>query len=201
MVLENVLGITDPVELARTEERLSKKRARELFETGALDALAPGSVAALRAVHRAIFGDLYAFAGAIRTVDLAKGHFRFASVLYLDAALASIERMPQRTFDEIVEKYVEMNVAHPFREGNGRSGRIWLDGMLKAALGQVVDWSRVDREDYLLAMERSPVRDLELKHLLRGALTDRIDDREVFMKGLDRSYAYEGYAAYETGSL
>ena len=201
MVLENVLGITDPVELARTEERLSKKRARELFETGALDALAPGSVAALRAVHRAIFGDLYAFAGAIRTVDLAKGHFRFASVLYLDAALASIERMQQGTFDEIVEKYVEMNVAHPFREGNGRSGRIWLDGMLKAALGQVVDWSRVDREDYLLAMERSPVRDLELKHLLRGALTDRIDDREVFMKGLDRSYAYEGYAAYETGSL
>lgn len=201
MVLENVLGITDPVELARTEERLSKKRARELFETGALDALAPGSVAALRAIHRALFGDLYAFAGAIRTVDLAKGHFRFASVLYLDAALASIERMPQRTFDEIVEKYVEMNVAHPFREGNGRSGRIWLDGMLKAALGQVVDWSRVDREDYLLAMERSPVRDLELKHLLRGALTDRIDDREVFMKGLDRSYAYEGYAAYETGSL
>lgn len=201
MVLENVLGITDPVELARTEERLSKKRARELFETGALDALAPGSVAALRAIHRALFGDLYAFAGAIRTVDLAKGHFRFASVLYLDAALASIERMPQGTFDEIVEKYVEMNVAHPFREGNGRSGRIWLDGMLKAALGQVVDWSRVDREDYLLAMERSPVRDLELKHLLRGALTDRIDDREVFMKGLDRSYAYEGYAAYETGSL
>ena len=201
MVLENVLGITDPVELARTEERLSKKRARELFETGALDALAPGSVAALRAIHRALFGDLYAFAGAIRTVDLAKGHFRFASVLYLDAALASIERMPQGTFDEIVEKYVEMNVAHPFREGNGRSGRIWLDGMLRAALGQVVDWSRVDREDYLLAMERSPVRDLELKHLLRGALTDRIDDREVFMKGLDRSYAYEGYAAYETGSL
>ena len=201
MVLENVLGITDPVELARTEERLSKKRARELFETGALDALAPGSVAALRAIHRALFGDLYAFAGAIRTVDLAKGHFRFASVLYLDAALASIERMPQGTFDEIVEKYVEMNVAHPFREGNGRSGRIWLDGMLKAALGQVVDWSRVDREDYLLAMERSPVRDLELKHLLRGALTDRIDDREVFMKGLDHSYAYEGYAAYETGSL
>ncbi len=201
MVLENVLGITDPVELARTEERLSKKRARELFETGALDALAPGSAAALRAIHRALFCDLYAFAGAIRTVDLAKGHFRFASVLYLDAALASIERMPQGTFDEIVEKYVEMNVAHPFREGNGRSGRIWLDGMLKAALGQVVDWSRVDREDYLLAMERSPVRDLELKHLLRGALTDRIDDREVFMKGIDRSYAYEGYAAYETGSL
>lgn len=201
MVLENILGITDPVELARTEERLSKKRARELFETGALDALPPGSVAALRAIHRALFGDLYAFAGAIRTVDLAKGHFRFASVLYLDAALASIERMPQETFDEIVEKYVEMNVAHPFREGNGRSGRIWLDGMLKAALGQVVDWSRVDREDYLLAMERSPVRDLELKHLLRGALTDRIDDREVFMKGIDRSYAYEGYAAYETGSL
>lgn len=201
MVLENVLGITDPVELARTEERLSKKRARELFETGALDALAPGSVAALRAIHRALFCDLYAFAGAIRTVDLAKGHFRFASVLYLDAALASIERMPQGTFDEIVEKYVEMNVAHPFREGNGRSGRIWLDGMLKAALGQVVDWSRVDREDYLLAMERSPVRDLELKHLLHGALTDRIDDREVFMKGIDRSYAYEGYAAYETGSL
>ena len=201
MVWENVLGITDPVELARTEERLSKRRARELFETGALDALVPGSVAALRAIHRALFGDLYAFAGAIRTVDLAKGHFRFASVLYLDAALASIERMPQGTFDEIVEKYVEMNVAHPFREGNGRSGRIWLDGMLKAALGQVVDWSRVDREDYLLAMERSPVRDLELKQLLRSALTDRIDDREVFMKGIDRSYAYEGYAAYETGSL
>lgn len=201
MVLENVLGITDPVELVRTEERLSKRRARELFETGVLDALAPGSVAALRAIHRALFGDLYAFAGAIRTVDLAKGHFRFASVLYLDAALASIERMPQGTFDEIVEKYVEMNVAHPFREGNGRSGRIWLDGMLKAALGQVVAWSRVDREDYLLAMERSPVRDLELKQLLRGALTDRIDDREVFMKGIDRSYAYEGYAAYETGSL
>ena len=166
MALENKLGISDSSELARTEEKLSKQRALELFETGALDRLEAGTFAALASIHRALFSDIYDFAGEKRTVNIAKGSFRFASVMYLDAALQHIERMPQSTFDEIVEKYVEMNVAHPFREGNGRSMRIWLDGMLKKALGQVVDWSRVDKEDYLLAMERSPVKDLEIKTLL-----------------------------------
>lgn len=201
MTLENKLGITDSQELARAEERISKQKALALFESGALDQMAPGTFAALAQIHRALFVDIYDFAGDLRTVNIAKGHFRFASALYLEAAVAEIERTPQKNFDEIVAKYVEMNVAHPFREGNGRSMRIWLDQMLKAALGKVVDWSLVDKEDYLLAMERSPVRDTEIKTLLGAALTDRVADRALFMKGIDRSYEYEGYSAYRTEAL
>ena len=201
MTLEKKLGITDSQELARAEERISKQKALALFESGALDQMAPGTFAALAQIHRALFVDIYDFAGDLRTVNIAKGHFRFASALYLEAAVAEIERMPQNNFDEIVAKYVEMNVAHPFREGNGRSMRIWLDQMLKAALGKVVDWSLVDKEDYLLAMERSPVRDTEIKTLLGAALTDRVADRALFMKGIDRSYEYEGYSAYRTETL
>ena len=201
MTLENKLGITDSQELARAEERISKQKALALFESGALDQMAPGTFAALAQIHRALFADIYDFAGDLRTVNIAKGHFRFASALYLEAAVSEIERMPQNDFDEIVAKYVEMNVAHPFREGNGRSMRIWLDQMLKAALGKVVDWSLVDKEDYLLAMERSPVRDTEIKTLLGAALTDRVADRALFMKGIDRSYEYEGYSAYRTETL
>lgn len=201
MTLENKLGITDSQELARAEERISKQKALALFESGALDQIAPGTFAALTQIHRVLFADIYDFAGDLRTVNIAKGHFRFASALYLEAAVAEIERMPQNDFDEIVAKYVEMNVAHPFREGNGRSMRIWLDQMLRAALGKVVDWSLVDKEDYLLAMERSPVRDTEVKTLLGAALTDRVADRVLFMKGIDRSYEYEGYTAYRTEAL
>lgn len=201
MALENKLGITESSELARMEEKLSKQRALELFETGALDRLEAGTFAALASIHRALFSDIYDFAGEKRTVNIAKGNFRFASVMYLDAALQNIERMPQSTFDEIVEKYVEMNIAHPFREGNGRSMRIWLDGMLKKALGQVVDWSRVDKEDYLQAMERSPVKDLEIKALLKAALTNQVNDRSVYMKGIDASYHYEGYYTFRTEDL
>ena len=201
MALENKLGITESPELARIEEKLSKQRALELFETGALDRLEAGTFAALASIHRALFSDIYDFAGEKRTVNIAKGNFRFASVMYLDAALENIERMPQSTFDEIVEKYVEMNVAHHFREGNGRSMRLWLDGMLKKALGQVVDWSRVDKEDYLQAMERSPVKDLEIKALLKAALTDQVNDRAVYMKGIDASYHYEGYHTFRTEDL
>lgn len=201
MALENKLHITDSAELARTEERLSKKRASELFESGTLDRLAPGTLQALLEIHRVLFSDLYDFAGCLRTVNLAKGNFRFAPVMYLEASLANVEKMPQSTFEEIVEKYVEMNIAHPFREGNGRSMRIWLDGMLKKELGLVVDWSQVDKEDYLLAMERSPIRDIEIKHVLRQALTNRIHDREIYMKGIDNSYYYEGYLLYKTDEL
>ena len=201
MTLENKLGITDSQELAHAEERISKQKALALFESGALDQMAPGTFAALAQIHRALFANIYDFAGDLRTVNIAKGHFRFASALYLEAAVAEIERMPQNDFDEIVAKYVEMNVAHPFREGNGRSMRIWLDQMLRAALGKVVDWSLVDKEDYLLAMERSPVRDTEIKTLLGAALTDRVADRVLFMKGIDRSYEYEGYTAYRTEAL
>ena len=201
MALENKLGITESSELARMEEKLSKQRALELFETGALDRLEAGTFAALASIHRALFSDIYDFAGEKRTVNIAKGNFRFASVMYLDAALQNIERMPQSTFDEIVEKYVEMNIAHPFREGNGRSTRIWLDLLLKAELHQVVDWSRVDKEDYLLAMERSPIRDTEIKHILKNALTDEIDSRDVYMKGIDHSYYYEGYTAFKAEEL
>ena len=198
MALKNKLGITESPELARIEAKLTKQRALELFETGALDRLEAGTFAALASIHRALFSDIYDFAGEKRTVNIAKGNFRFASVMYLDAALENIERMPQSTFDEIVEKYVEMNVAHPFREGNGRSMRLWLDGMLKKALGQVVDWSRVDKEDYLQAMERSPVKDLEIKALLKAALTDQVNDRAVYMKGIGASYHYEGYHTFRT---
>lgn len=201
MTLENKLGITDSLELARMEEQLSKKRAMELFEEGLLDTLEAGTFASLAAIHRFLFSDIYSFAGEKRNVNIAKGNFRFASIMYLDAALQHIEKMPQSTFEEIVEKYVEMNVAHPFREGNGRSMRIWLDGMLKKELGQVVDWSSVDKSDYLMAMERSPVKDLEIKVLLKEALTDRINDRTVYMKGIDASYHYEGYSTFRTEEL
>ena len=197
MALENKLGITDSVLLAREEERRSKKKAAWLFESGTLDTLTPGTFAALETIHRYLFEDVYDFAGKIRTVNLAKGSFRFAPVLYLEAALQTIEKMPQSTFAEIVEKYVEMNIAHPFREGNGRSMRIWLDLMLKHGIGQVVDWSKVNKEDYLLAMERSPIRDMEIKAVLRAALTEKVSSREVYMKGIDRSYDYEGYSAFQ----
>ena len=200
-MLENKLGLSSQAALAEAEERISKKKAVRLFESGRLDALPAGTVASLQAIHRYLFEDIYDFAGQLREVNLAKGNFRFAPVLYLNAALESIEAMPQATYDQIIEKYVEMNVAHPFREGNGRSMRLWLDGMLKQELGLVVDWSRVDKEEYLLAMERSPVRDLEIKHLLRQALTDQTEDRTIFMKGIDRSYDYEGYVAFRAEEL
>ena len=201
MVLENKLGITNAPELAEAEERISKKKAVELFESGTLDRLEPGKVSSLKSIHKYIFGDIYPFAGEIRTVNIAKGNFRFAPVMYLEASLENIEKMPQSTFDEIVEKYVEMNIAHPFREGNGRSTRIWLDCILKKEIGKVVDWSQVDKEDYLLAMERSPIRNIEIKHVLKNALTDRINDREVFMKGIDHSYYYEGYTTFKAEDL
>lgn len=201
MALENKLGITNSAELAREEERISKKKAVELFESGSLDKLAPGRFASLQAIHKALFEDIYDFAGELRTVNLAKGNFRFAPLMYLEAALANIDKMPQSTFDEIIEKYVEMNIAHPFREGNGRSTRMWLDQMLKAGIGQVVDWSKVDKEDYLLAMERSPIKDVEIKVLLKAALTNEINSREVYMKGIDHSYYYEGYTTFKTEDL
>lgn len=201
MALDNKLGITDSVELAKAEERISKKRAIELFESGYLDTLEAGSFTSLVEIHKYLFDTIYEFAGKNRTVNIAKGHFRFAPVMYLEAALQNIEKMPQSTYDEIIEKYVEMNIAHPFREGNGRSTRIWLDLILKKELGQVVAWSRVDKEDYLLAMERSPIRDIEIKHILKQALTDKINDRDVYMKGIDQSYYYEGYSIYETSNL
>ena len=201
MALENKLGITDSAELARTEERISKAKALELFEKGLLDVFEVGTFQGLAQIHEYLFGEIYGFAGQVRTVNIAKGNFRFAPVLYLQAALEHIGQMPQSTFDEIIEKYVEMNVAHPFREGNGRSTRLWLNAMLKKELRQVIDWSRVDKEDYLLAMERSPVRDLEIKTLLRAALTDKINDREVYMKGVDASYHYEGYDVYRTADM
>lgn len=201
MTLENKLGIEDSAELAREEERISKKKALELFETGYLDSLEAGTFDTLSKIHKYLFDEIYDFAGKIRMVNLAKGNFRFAPVIYLKEALKSIDKMPQSDFDEIVEKYVEMNIAHPFREGNGRSTRIWLDLMFKKEIKKVVDWSRIDREDYLLAMERSPIRDIEIKHILKGALTDEINDREVYMKGIDRSYYYEGYAVFKTEDL
>ena len=201
MALENKLGITNSAELAREEERISKKKAVELFESGSLDKLAPGRFASLQAIHKALFEDIYDFAGELRTLNLAKGNFRFAPLMYLEAALGNIDKMPQSTFDEIIEKYVEMNIAHPFREGNGRSTRLWLDQMLKAGIGQVVDWSKVDKDDYLLAMERSPIKDVEIKVLLKAALTDDVNSREVFMKGIDHSYYYEGYATFKAEDL
>lgn len=201
MTLENKLGITDQAKLAGEEERLSKLRAFELFERGELDKLAAGTVASLFEIHRYLFQDVYPFAGKIRTVNIAKGDFRFAPLMYLEPSLESIERMPQSTFDEIIDKYIEMNIAHPFREGNGRSMRIWLDLILKAELGEVIDWSRVNREDYLLAMERSPVRTIEIERVLKSAITTAIDDQELFMKGIDASYYYEGYNIYKTEDL
>ena len=200
-MLKNKLGIDNPAELAREEERISKKKAAELFEKGILNNLQPGSFSALQAIHRYLFEDIYDFAGEIRTVNLAKGNFRFASLMYLEAALENIEKMPQSDFDDIIEKYVEMNIAHPFREGNGRSTRIWLDHILKNEIGRVIDWSRVDKEDYLLAMGRSPIKDIEIKYLLKNALTDEINSREIYMKGIDHSYYYEGYTTFKTEKL
>ncbi len=201
MALENKLGITSSPELAEAEERISKKKAVELFENGLLDSLEAGTFASLRAIHKYLFDEIYDFAGELRTVNIAKGNFRFAPLMYLEAALANIDKMPQGTFDEIVEKYVEMNIAHPFREGNGRSTRIWLDCIFKKEIGKVVDWGKVDKEDYLLAMERSPIKDVEIKHILKNALTDDIHSREVYMKGIDHSYYYEGYTTFKTEEL
>ncbi len=201
MALENKLGITDSSELARVEEKISKTKARELFENGLLDDFEVGTYKGLAQIHRHLFSEIYDFAGEMRTVNIAKSGFRFAPVMYLNAALESVEKMPQSTFDEIIEKYVEMNVAHPFREGNGRSTRIWLDAILKKELKKVVDWSKVDKNDYLLAMERSPVKDVEIKVLLKAALTDKINDRELYMKGIDASYHYEGYHVFKTEEL
>ena len=201
MALQNKLGLTDELELAREEERISKQKALALYDTGLLDTFPVGTFAGLAMIHKYLFEDIYEFSGQMRTVNIAKGNFRFAPVMYLRPALESIDRMPQSTFDEIIEKYVEMNVAHPFREGNGRSTRIWLDCILKKELHQGVDWSRVDKSDYLMAMERSPVKDLEIKVLLHKALTEQINDRQVYMKGIDASYHYEGYQIFRTEEL
>ena len=201
MVLKNKFGITESAELARVEEKISKLKAVELFETGLLDTFEPGTFETLVKIHKFLFDDIYDFAGEIRDVNLAKGNFRFAPVMYLKAALEHIDRMPQSNFDEIIDKYVEMNVAHPFREGNGRSTRIWLDLILKKELNRVVDWNSVDKNDYLLAMERSPVKTVEIKTLLKDALTDKVNDRSVYMKGIDTSYSYEGYHFYRADSL
>ncbi len=201
MVLENKLGITDSAELAREEEKISKKKALELFEKGVLNSLEAGKFDSLAKIHKYLFEDIYEFAGKIRDVNLAKRNFRFAPVMYLKQSLEHIDNMPQSTFEEIIEKYVEMNIAHPFREGNGRSTRIWLDLILKKELGKVVDWNKVDKEDYLLAMERSPIKNVEIRELLKQALTDDINNREVYMKGIDASYSYEGYFAFKTNEL
>ena len=201
MALQNKLEISDSAELAREEERISKRKAVLLYDSGLRDSCGDGTFQGLAQIHKSLFEDIYDFAGQMRTVNIAKGGFRFVPVMYLDAALENISKMPQSAFNEIIEKYVEMNVAHPFREGNGRSTRIWLDAILKKELGQVIDWSKVDKEDYLLAMERSPIKDLEIKFLLKEALTDKIDDREMYMKGIDQSYHYEGYNVFKTENL
>ena len=201
MALENKLGITSSPELVEAEERISKKKAAELFENGVLDTLEVGTFASLKAIHKYLFDEIYDFAGELRTANIAKGNFRFAPLMYLEAALANIDKMPKSTFDEIVEKYVEMNIAHPFREGNGRSTRIWLDCIFKKEIGKVVDWSKVDKKDYLLAMERSPIKDIEIKHVLSLALTEMVDSSEIYMKGIDHSYYYEGYKTFKTGEL
>ena len=201
MAFENKLGITDSAQLAREEEKISKAKAKELFESGILDSLHPGTYVTLARIHEFLFDEIYDFAGKMRTVNIAKGNFRFAPLMYLLVSLENIDKMPQSSYDEIIEKYVEMNIAHPFREGNGRSMRIWLDLILKKEIHQVIDWSKVDKEDYLLAMERSPIRDIEIKHVLNQALTDEINSREIYMKGIDTSYYYEGYVTYKTEEL
>lgn len=201
MILENKLNLTNESDLAREEEKISKMKAKELFETGYLNNLKAGTFETLSKIHAYLFSDIYYFAGKIRTQNIAKGNFRFVPILYINNALENIEKMPQSNFDEIIEKYIEMNIIHPFREGNGRSARIWLDLILKKELGLVVDWSKVNKEDYLLAMERSPIKDVEIKELLKKALTDKINDREVYMKGIDASYHYEGYTIYKTEEL
>ena len=201
MILENKLNITDPAELAREEERISKKKAKEMFETGYLNSLEPGTFETLKKIHKCLFEDIYDFAGEIRKVNIAKGNFRFTPLAYLEESVKKIEEMPESTYNEIIEKYVEMNIAHPFREGNGRSTRIWLDLILKKELSVVIDWSSVDKTDYLLAMERSPIKDVEIKELLKQSLTDKVEDREVYMKGIDNSYLYEGYISFKTDEL
>lgn len=201
MILENKLNITDQAELARAEEKISKARAKKMFETGYLDTLKPGTFETLKIIHKYLFEEIYEFAGQLRKVNIAKGNFRFTPLTYLEEAIKNIEKMPQSTYEEIIEKYVEMNIAHPFREGNGRSTRIWLDLILKKELNVVVDWSKVDKADYLLAMERSPIKDLEIKEVLKQGLTDKINDREVYMKGIDNSYLYEGYLLFKTDEL
>ena len=200
-MIENKLGLTTSAELAREEERISKKKAIDLFEKDILKNLPAGKFSTLQTIHKYLFEDIYEFAGEIRNVNIAKGNFRFAPLMYLKPALESIDKMPQSNFDEIVEKYVEMNIAHPFREGNGRSTRIWLDHILKNEIGKVIDWSKVDKEDYLLAMERSPIKDIEIKYLLKESLTDEINSREVYMKGIDHSYYYEGYSTFKAEEL
>ena len=201
MILENKLNITDQAELARAEEKISKTRAKKMFETGYLDTLKPGTFETLKMIHKYLFEEIYEFAGQLRKVNIAKGNFRFTPLTYLEEAIKNIEKMPQSTYEEIIEKYVEMNIAHPFREGNGRSTRIWLDLILKKELNVVVDWSKVDKTDYLLAMERSPIKDIEIKEVLKQGLTDKINDREVYMKGIDNSYLYEGYLLFKTDEL
>lgn len=201
MALENKLGITDSAQLAREEEKISKAKAKELFESGILDSLHPGTYVTLARIHEFLFDEIYDFAGKMRTVNIAKGNFRFAPLMYLQVSLENIDKMPQSSYDEIIEKYVEMNIAHPFREGNGRSMRIWLNLILKKEIHQVIDWRKVDKEDYLLAMERSPIRNIEIKHVLKQALTDEINSREIYMKGIDTSYYYEGYVTYKTEEL
>ena len=201
MALENKLNITDQAELAREEERISKSCAKKMFETGYLNTLEPGTFEALKQIHKYLFEEIYEFAGELRKVNIAKGNFRFTPLAYLEETIKNIEKMPQSTYDEIIEKYVEMNIAHPFREGNGRNTRIWLDLILKKELNLVVDWSKVDKTDYLLAMERSPIKDIEIKELLKQSLTDKVNDREVYMKGIDNSYLYEGYLAFKTDEL
>ena len=200
-MLENKLGLTSSAELDCEEERISKKKAAMLFENHILDNLKSGKFSTLQTIHKYLFDEIYDFAGKLRTVNIAKGNFRFAPLMYIESALKNIDEMPQSNFDEIIEKYVEMNIAHPFREGNGRSARIWLDHMLKMEIGKVIDWSKVDKEDYLLAMERSPIRDIEIKYVLKNALTDEIDSREMYMKGIDYSYYYEGYTAFKADEL
>ena len=201
MTLANKLGITDQVELALAEEKISKQKAKQLFDSGLIAALEVGSFRGLAAIHAHLFGDIYHFAGQIRDVNIAKGDFRFAPVMYLAASLEHIDAMPQSSFDQIIEKYVEMNIAHPFREGNGRATRIWLDLILKQELRQVIDWNAIDKEQYLSAMQRSPVKDLEIKALLRSALTDKINDRALYMRGIDVSYHYEGYSQFRAEEL
>lgn len=201
MALENKLGIENSADLAREEEKISKKKAIEIFENGLLDKVEAGKFSSLKEIHKYLFEDIYDLVGETRKVNISKGNFRFAPLMYLEIALENIDKMPQSTFDEIIEKYVEMNIAHPFREGNGRSTRIWLDLILKKEIGQVVDWSKVDKEDYLLAMERSPIKDIEIKYILKSALTDEINSREIYMKGIDHSYYYEGYTTFKAEEL
>ncbi|KAA4869287.1 cell filamentation protein Fic [Bacteroides fragilis] len=201
MILENKLGLTNQVELAKVEEKLSKQKAKELYDCGKINEIEVGTFKGLSEIHEFLFSDIYDFAGKIRSVNIAKGNFRFAPVMYLEHSLQHIDQMPQTSFEEIIKKYVEMNIAHPFREGNGRSTRIWLDLILKEELQKVVDWNLIDKADYLSAMERSPINDLEIRYLISNALTDKIDDLELYMKGIDVSYFYEGYSEYTIDDL